>query len=98
MFLFGPKSDRGTTFFRTALPQVSHRERGHGMGLTAAQLAAHFRGYAVQCLIVAQHQRSAGDRLTLIDMAQAWAALAEQAKRNEPLFAACDVSADGGGT
>lgn len=57
------------------------------MGITPAQLAAHCRGYAAQCLVVAQHQHSAGDRLALINMAQAWAALADQIINNESLFA-----------
>lgn len=58
-----------------------------GMGIKPAQLAAHCRGYAAQCLVVAQHQNSDGDRLTLINMAQAWATLADQIINNEPLFA-----------
>lgn len=61
------------------------------MGITPAQLAAHCRGYAAQCLIVAQHQNSAGDRLALINMAQAWAALADQIVNNAPLFAVCEL-------
>jgi len=67
------------------------------MGSTPAQLAAHFRGYAAQCLVVAQHQRRAGDRLALIDMAQAWAALAEQAEKNEALLAAYEFIGGIGG-
>lgn len=61
------------------------------MGITPAQLAAHCRGYAAQCLVVAQHQHNAGDRLALINMAQAWAALADQIANNAPLFAVFEL-------
>lgn len=61
------------------------------MGITPARLANHFRGYAAQCLIVAQHQRIAGDRLALINMAQAWAALAEQTEKNEALLSGYEI-------
>jgi hypothetical protein len=56
------------------------------MAITPAQLATRYRGFAAQCLVLAQHQHIAGDRLALINMAQAWVALAEQAEKNEPLF------------
>ena len=65
------------------------------MGITPAQLATHYRGFAAQCLVLAQHQRSAGDRLALINMAQAWAALAEQAEKNKHPFM---VNEQSGGT
>lgn len=65
-----------------------------GMGIKPAQLAAHCRGYAAQCLVVAQHQHNAGDRLTLINMAQAWAALADQIINNEALFAIYELQPD----
>ena len=47
-------------------------------GMTPTELAARYRGYAAKLLIVAQKQESTSDKLTLIDMAQAWAELAEQ--------------------
>jgi hypothetical protein len=56
----------------------------NGMKVTPAQLAAHYRGYATQCLIMAQRLDSAGDRLALLDMAQAWIDLAEQAEHETP--------------
>lgn len=57
------------------------------MGITPARSAARYWGYAAQCLIVAQRQDSAGDKLALVNMAQAWVNLAEQADKNEPAFA-----------
>lgn len=51
------------------------------MGITPAQLAARYWGYAAQCLTVAQRQDSAADKLALVNMAQAWAILAEQTQR-----------------
>lgn len=53
------------------------------MRMPPAQLATHYRGYAAQSLILAQRQDRAGDKLTLINMAQAWLALAEQMEKNE---------------
>jgi hypothetical protein len=57
-----------------------------GMGIMSAQLAAHYRSYAIQCLTVARRQECAGDRLALINMAQAWVALAELTEKIESLF------------
>jgi hypothetical protein len=51
------------------------------MEITPAQLAARYWGYAAQCLTVARRQDKAADRLALVNMAQAWATLAEQAQR-----------------
>jgi hypothetical protein len=51
------------------------------MGITPAQLAARYWGYAAQCIIVAQRQDNARDKLALIDMAEAWVTLAERTKR-----------------
>jgi hypothetical protein len=60
------------------------------MGITPAQLAARYWGYAAQCLIVAQRQNKAGDKLALVNMAQAWVALAE---KNEPAFVSDETPA-----
>jgi hypothetical protein len=51
------------------------------MGMTLAQLASRYWGYAAQCLILAQRQDSAGDKLAMIEMAEAWVALAERTQR-----------------
>lgn len=53
------------------------------MGNTPAQQAVRYRGYAAQCLILAQHQDGAADKAALVAMAQAWIALAEQDPKNE---------------
>jgi hypothetical protein len=63
------------------------------MGITPAQLAARYWGYAAQCLVVAQRQDNAGDKLALINMAQAWVNLAEQAEKNDAAFVACETQA-----
>jgi hypothetical protein len=55
--------------------------------MTPAELAVRYRGYAIRCLLFAKQQDNAGDRLILVDMAQAWAALADYAEKNEPVFA-----------
>lgn len=66
-------------FLYAALPD--HSRKSYGMGITPAQLAARYWGYAAQCLIVAQRQDDASDKIALINMAEAWVALAEQAQR-----------------
>jgi hypothetical protein len=61
------------------------------MGITPAQLATRYRGYAAQCLIVAQRQDNDGDKMALIGMAQAWVTLAEQIEKDASLFAVCET-------
>lgn len=43
-----------------------------------AQFVARCWGYAAQCLSIAQRTENQSDKLTLIKIAKAWAALAEQ--------------------
>jgi hypothetical protein len=59
--------------------------------MTPAELAARYHGYAAQCWLFAQQQDNAGDKLALIDMAQAWVALADYVEKNESLFALYDA-------
>ena len=57
-----------------------------------AELAVRYRGYAIRCLLFAKQQDNTGDRLILIDMAQAWATLADCVEKNEPVFALFEAS------
>lgn len=54
-----------------------------GLGMTPTELAARYREYAADCIAVAQTLTSAAERLSPVDMAQAWIALAIQAEKNE---------------
>lgn len=56
------------------------------MGITPAELASRYRSYAANCVALSQSHDDAGEKLLLLDMAQAWMALAEQAERNETRF------------
>jgi hypothetical protein len=56
--------------------------------MTAAQLATRYRGYAAQCVIIAQRQADANEKLTLLDMAHAWIAIAEGMERVQSLAVA----------
>jgi hypothetical protein len=56
------------------------------LGMSPADLAARYRQRAGKCFTISQKMEDAGERLELIDMAQAWLALAEQAERNGQLF------------
>ena len=51
--------------------------------MTHAEVAARYRDYAAQCLAVAKHQKNERDRLALVDMAQAWLMLADQAAKDK---------------
>jgi hypothetical protein len=56
-----------------------------------AELAARYRGYGAACLLLARGEEKADQKLVLIDMAQAWIVLAEQAEKYESLFMAYEV-------
>lgn len=82
-------------------PRHSRRTRGRSpetkiidvpMAMTPTELAARYREYAAKCVLLAQSQENANERLGLIDMAQAWIALAEQAEKNEALFVVHETS------
>lgn len=50
-----------------------------------SELAARYRKYAAECTVIAQCLQGATERLSMLHMAQAWLALADQALRNESL-------------
>jgi len=53
-----------------------------GMGMGPSELAARYREYAAKCIAVAQGLQGEAEKLSLLDMAQAWLALADLALRN----------------
>lgn len=57
-----------------------------GLGMSPAELAAFYRQHAGSCFSLARKIGGSVEKLTLIDMAQAWMALAAQAEKNESLF------------
>jgi hypothetical protein len=73
----------GNDFADPALLYTFLKHACTGMRIEPAQLAARYRGYAAQCLVVAQRQDNCSDKLTLIKMAQAWVVLAEQTGREQ---------------
>lgn len=56
-----------------------------GLGMTATEIAARYRGYAADCVKVASELTVSASKLRLLDVASAWIALAEQAERNASL-------------
>lgn len=56
-----------------------------GMGVGPSEMAARYRGYAAKCIALAHELSGETEKLSLLDMAQAWRALADQALRNESL-------------
>jgi len=50
-----------------------------------ADIAARYREYASKCVALAHTMADAAEKLALIDMAQCWIDLAEQAAKNEHL-------------
>jgi hypothetical protein len=65
--------------------------------MTLAELAARYREYAAKCVLLAQSEQDASEKLVLIDMAQAWTSLAEWTEKNEPLFVAYEAAAKSAG-
>jgi hypothetical protein len=55
--------------------------------MTPVELAARYRNYAMRCLLIEKQQDNVGDRLALVDMAEAWASLADCVEKNEAMFA-----------
>jgi hypothetical protein len=55
--------------------------------MTSTELAMRYRGYAMRCLLIEKHQFNLGDRVVLVDMAKAWAHLADCIEKNETVFA-----------
>lgn len=59
--------------------------RGAG-GMSPIKAARTFREYAAVCITISTRLLPTSDRLALIDMAQAWRALAKQAEKNPELY------------
>ncbi len=56
--------------------------RSAGTGMMPAEHAELYRTHAAQCIKLAQSIGELAGKLSLLDMAQAWIALAEQAEKN----------------
>lgn len=54
-----------------------------GMGMGPSELAARYRGYAEQCVALANDRDSAAEKLSMLNMARAWLDLADLAVKNE---------------
>lgn len=54
--------------------------------MSPRELAARYREFAAKCVTVAQRMETPAEKLALLDMAQAWLLLAEQALKNESLL------------
>lgn len=50
-----------------------------------SDLAARYRQFAAKCVAVARGMTSQSEKLSMLDMAQAWLILADQALKNEGL-------------
>jgi len=56
-----------------------------GMGLMSpGEMAASYRLYSVYCAEIAQTVTDSGRKVALLDMAQAWAKLAEHVDKDSP--------------
>jgi hypothetical protein len=53
-----------------------------GTGKTPAEIAARYRAHAAACVRFAQTVADIGGKLSLLDMAGRWLALAEEAEKN----------------
>ena len=50
--------------------------------MAMAELVEHYRQHAAQCIEISKQLPNTSGRLALLDMAQSWLALAEQAAKN----------------
>jgi|AmaraimetFIIA100_FD_contig_71_1855740_length_621_multi_3_in_0_out_0_2 hypothetical protein len=62
--------------------------------MSPAELTAAFRLYAAHCIEIAQELPSPNRRATLLTMAQAWFALADQVENNGGLVVGVSPQAD----
>lgn len=60
-----------------------------GFGMSPTEPATSYRNHAAKCVLIAKKLLSVSDRLALIDMAEEWTALAQQAEKNPDFFALC---------
>lgn len=76
----------GTNLVKSCLSaaNVVH-EYARGVGMGPSELAARNREYAAKCIALAQNQDVQTEKLWLINMAQSWIDLVDQALRNEGL-------------
>lgn len=58
-----------------------------GEEMTPIELATYYRENAAKCLLIAKRGLSTSERLALVDIAQAWTALAHHAEKNPQFFA-----------
>jgi len=56
-----------------------------GLGMGPSEVASRYREYAAKCVAVAQNLQDTAEKVSMLDMAQAWIKLAELALRNERL-------------
>ena len=63
------------------------------MGMLPDEFAARYRKLAGKCFLISQRFADSAEKLMLLDMAQAWLALAEQVEKNELLFAIFETPA-----
>ena len=54
-----------------------------GMGMEPSEVAARYREYAAKCVAVAQNLQDTAEKVSMLNMAQAWIKLADLALRNE---------------
>jgi hypothetical protein len=69
-----------------ALQHVVSLSAYAGLGMSPEELAARYREHAAKCFMLAQRFGDTAEKLELLDMAQAWLALAEQAEKNPQFF------------
>lgn len=80
-----PSMTRGSPGTKTPFPHCDYVKVHSGMrGMSPGEAAASYRLYAVYCAEIAQTVTDSARKVALLDMAQAWARLAELADKDRP--------------
>lgn len=80
--LSAPQGPPGT---KTPFPHCKYVKVHMGSwGMSPGEAAASYRLYAVYCAEIAQTVTDSGRKVALLDMAQAWAKLAEHVDKDSP--------------
>jgi hypothetical protein len=69
---------------KTPFPHCEYVKVHSGWGMSPGEAAASYRLYAVYCAEIAQTVTDSARRVALLDMAQAWARLAEHIDKDGP--------------
>jgi len=90
-FFGDPNSDILCSAGTTARARVERGTKYAGVEMGMTELVARYRLYAANCVEFAQRLPETESKLALLDMAQSWLVLAEQAAKNNKAVLVCET-------